>query len=301
MICKQCGVENSSSARFCKECGARLEIPVPEPKPAAAHNFCPQCGTDNSPVAGFCVNCGARLAAPESQPQPQMQQHPQPRAASAGEKIGQAKESIGPKITDLLKMTFTSPIEYIEKAKKEEDCWIATVFMYLVCALVTSIIFALFMSRFASYINNGSLGVKAFFMLFLALVVTAGLCVLCLYGTERIFGSGVSLMKVVSGQGPAFTIAGFGMILIILLFVLLSSNPDSQGTVTFVIAIVLLETAWVQILLWKGHEITAELDGAKAVYCMLAYFVVFSIVMAIVYYIVGQSILSMTGLGGYYY
>ena len=56
MQCKQCGIENKDSAKFCKACGASLrETPV------QTSNFCPACGTENSVKAVYCKSCGEKL------------------------------------------------------------------------------------------------------------------------------------------------------------------------------------------------------------------------------------------------
>jgi class 3 adenylate cyclase/tetratricopeptide (TPR) repeat protein len=62
MKCPRCQAENDASARFCEDCGARLET------------ACPSCGTPVTPGKKFCRSCGAaltiepvgRFASPES-------------------------------------------------------------------------------------------------------------------------------------------------------------------------------------------------------------------------------------------
>ena len=62
MKCPRCQAENNASARFCEDCGARLEA------------ACPNCGTPVTPGKKFCRSCGAalttepagRFASPES-------------------------------------------------------------------------------------------------------------------------------------------------------------------------------------------------------------------------------------------
>ncbi len=62
MKCPRCQAENDSGARFCEDCGARLEA------------ACPSCGTPVTPGKKFCRSCGAaltteaagRFASPES-------------------------------------------------------------------------------------------------------------------------------------------------------------------------------------------------------------------------------------------
>jgi class 3 adenylate cyclase len=62
MKCSRCQAENDAGARFCEDCGVRLET------------ACPSCGTPVTPGKKFCRSCGAalttepagRFASPES-------------------------------------------------------------------------------------------------------------------------------------------------------------------------------------------------------------------------------------------
>jgi predicted ATPase/class 3 adenylate cyclase len=58
MKCPKCGFENIEKAKFCNECGNKLEIP------------CPGCGTPNPPGSKFCYECGHNLTLPEPEPAP---------------------------------------------------------------------------------------------------------------------------------------------------------------------------------------------------------------------------------------
>src|SRR5436853_1274513 len=49
MTCPRCQAENDPGARFCEDCGARLEA------------ACPSCGTPVTPGKKFCRSCGAAL------------------------------------------------------------------------------------------------------------------------------------------------------------------------------------------------------------------------------------------------
>ena len=49
MKCPRCPAENDAGARFCEDCGARLEA------------ACPSCGTPVTPGKKFCRSCGAAL------------------------------------------------------------------------------------------------------------------------------------------------------------------------------------------------------------------------------------------------
>ncbi len=49
MTCPRCQAENDAGARFCEDCGARLEV------------ACPSCGTPVTPGKKFCRSCGAAL------------------------------------------------------------------------------------------------------------------------------------------------------------------------------------------------------------------------------------------------
>ncbi|MGE0821323.1 MAG: zinc-ribbon domain-containing protein [Candidatus Binatia bacterium] len=65
MHCLQCGHENPDGAKFCGECGAKLEL------------LCPSCGKGNPPVNKFCYECGHRHAEPAAPAR-----SPVPRSAS---------------------------------------------------------------------------------------------------------------------------------------------------------------------------------------------------------------------------
>ena len=49
MRCPQCNAESRETAKFCEECGARLEL------------TCPACGVVATPGKKFCGDCGSRL------------------------------------------------------------------------------------------------------------------------------------------------------------------------------------------------------------------------------------------------
>jgi Double zinc ribbon/Adenylate and Guanylate cyclase catalytic domain len=49
MKCPRCQAENDAGARFCEECGGRLEA------------ACPSCGAPVTPGKKFCRSCGAAL------------------------------------------------------------------------------------------------------------------------------------------------------------------------------------------------------------------------------------------------
>src|SRR5579884_1266004 len=63
MQCPQCQAENPARARFCEDCGARLEL------------RCPHCGAAATPGKRFCASCGGSLytaaATPRPAPSPQ--------------------------------------------------------------------------------------------------------------------------------------------------------------------------------------------------------------------------------------
>ncbi|MEM2144422.1 MAG: zinc ribbon domain-containing protein, partial [Candidatus Jordarchaeaceae archaeon] len=50
--CLKCGLLNPSTAKFCNNCGEKLET---------QSIICPNCKTDNPPGAKFCFNCAASL------------------------------------------------------------------------------------------------------------------------------------------------------------------------------------------------------------------------------------------------
>ena len=60
MICQQCGAE-VGSAKFCTECGAKVEAPAPDPTPAPEPAPDPTPAPEPEPAQATCANCGAPL------------------------------------------------------------------------------------------------------------------------------------------------------------------------------------------------------------------------------------------------
>src|SRR5215217_4458826 len=58
MQCPQCQAENPERARFCEDCGARLEF------------RCPHCGEAATPGKKFCASCGGSLVTASATPRP---------------------------------------------------------------------------------------------------------------------------------------------------------------------------------------------------------------------------------------
>jgi ribosomal protein L40E len=55
VTCSNCGTENPVNAKFCEECGGKLET-------ADNKMICPECGHNNPVNAKFCLDCGAKLS-----------------------------------------------------------------------------------------------------------------------------------------------------------------------------------------------------------------------------------------------
>ena len=53
MQCPKCQFENVDGAKFCNECGCKLEI------------SCPECSKINPPGCKFCNECGQNLTSPQ--------------------------------------------------------------------------------------------------------------------------------------------------------------------------------------------------------------------------------------------
>jgi class 3 adenylate cyclase/tetratricopeptide (TPR) repeat protein len=68
MKCPQCQFDNRTDARFCQECGQKLEL------------LCPRCGKNLRPEAKFCDGCGQSLSQPSSSA------HTEPAPSTEGER-----------------------------------------------------------------------------------------------------------------------------------------------------------------------------------------------------------------------
>lgn len=54
VTCPNCGQPVANGAKFCSNCGTKIEIP-------AGPKFCPECGTKLEPGTKFCPNCGTKI------------------------------------------------------------------------------------------------------------------------------------------------------------------------------------------------------------------------------------------------
>ena len=63
--CPKCGAKVPAGAKFCPECGTKLE----QPKPVAP-TVCPKCGAKFPAGAKFCPACGQKIETPATAPEP---------------------------------------------------------------------------------------------------------------------------------------------------------------------------------------------------------------------------------------
>ena len=62
--CVSCGAELAETARFCSDCGAKVEEPSIEVVEAEVVPPCSNCGAEMVPEAAFCDQCGTKVEAP---------------------------------------------------------------------------------------------------------------------------------------------------------------------------------------------------------------------------------------------
>ena len=62
--CASCGAELAETARFCSDCGAKVEEPAIEVVEAEEVPPCSNCGAELGPEATFCDQCGTKVDAP---------------------------------------------------------------------------------------------------------------------------------------------------------------------------------------------------------------------------------------------
>ena len=79
MKCPKCHSDNETGAKFCNECGAKLEI------------ACPECGKTNRPGSKFCNECGHNLTTPSE---------PSPKDLSFDEKIDKIQRYLPKGLTE---------------------------------------------------------------------------------------------------------------------------------------------------------------------------------------------------------
>ena len=59
--CASCGAELAQTARFCSDCGAKVEDPSIEVVEADVVPPCSNCGAELEPEATFCNQCGTKV------------------------------------------------------------------------------------------------------------------------------------------------------------------------------------------------------------------------------------------------
>ena len=79
MKCPKCQFDSPESAKFCGECGAKMEM------------ACPQCGKGNPPAGKFCFDCGHNLSVLSASP---------PKDLSLDEKIAKTQKYLPKGITE---------------------------------------------------------------------------------------------------------------------------------------------------------------------------------------------------------
>lgn len=301
MICKQCGTENNEAAKFCRACGAKLEMPAPPER-----NYCSKCGMENNPESAFCRNCGNSLKGagvrqqfrpgPSSGPTTGPSPGPSMQASSG---FGAAKESLGPKLAELFKMTFKCPVEYMQKAVKNDDYWLATVFVALIADLIFALIPAIALgSAISGYgvSGYGSSVIKVFFGIFIAMVVIEALCILALFAAEKIFGCSCTLKNVVAVLGPVYFLSGLALIVILLFTV---TGSGGMILIANIIAVPLMIMS--SVIMMKAHEVVSGLKDARMVYAFVVYVVIAIVVIAIILAIAGAGLRNTGALNfGYF-
>ena len=94
--CSQCGTSIQADDKFCRECGAKIDVipapveiaeePVVAEAPVPAPRFCTKCGAQLVADAKFCISCGNPAAS--QSPGQQRAQFANPAASEATEGVG---------------------------------------------------------------------------------------------------------------------------------------------------------------------------------------------------------------------
>ena len=298
MICRQCGTENNDAAKFCRECGAKLEQPQPQAAPQGS--FCPSCGTQNSPESVFCRNCGTKLKEPGFSQQSGWQQTVSAAGAAAagGAAAGMNKMKgvaggIAGKIPELLKGTFTDPVGMIRKGGSESDYWKVTLFVALVGNLLISAVLPLKLSSVAGDLGGellGQMGISPmgiFFKTFLMLMLISALVVVLMFAGSKIFGSRCTIAGMAGAAGPVMLLSAISTFLAMLMII-----SDSEGLIYFAMIIMGIFSVWELVLLWIAFKETAKLGDTRSIYAFLTGFVFTAIGVYLVVYMLGQAMFS---------
>ena len=298
MICRQCGTENSESAKYCKGCGALLEArPAPQPvRPVQANaeperNFCPECGTINAIGAKFCKACGSKLNS----------------GAAAGNAANKARDaaqrfrqsSLGGNIMPMIKMSFAAPVDAIRRAHEDQDNWLATLIAIIVKALIIAVIPTMKIrsmiidqvgqEAWDSYKDEvaDQLGFS-FSGMFMALLVISLLCdaamIFGLFGIGKAFGGSSQLKNWIGAFCPTAWIGMCGSLIVVFSLMTVISglqHGGGKGAMIFAGIVLAIVFIWQIVLMWKAFDIEMDLPENKAVYAFVVGMTVSIVVAAL--------------------
>lgn len=326
MICKECGIENNDSAKFCKACGAKLEMPQPEPAPAPepANVFCQQCGTENSPTAAFCKNCGSPMAknesAPHNVPQSEPERVPQSASATVPPQTPepaappQTPEPVAPPQsaapTPVQAKTASSAFQGAASTMSQAKKTVGPKFFELLKMTFTSpfkyvekvrddesywqpsafvVLVTSFLLSFFTAFQIGRSGFGNYVNPIGTFFMMFFMIIICaLLSSTILFAS----EKIFGGSGSFKNVIGamgpFFLLVSIGLFVTILFSSTDAG-MAFGILLLMFAFVWGQIILWKAHELISGLKDARMVYSLLCYIVALIIVLMIVISIAGGA------------
>lgn len=327
MICRQCGTENSDSARFCKGCGAPLEVQAaPQPEPVHAEperNICPECGTLNTVGAKFCKSCGSKLGAASAAGAPiSVAGNAASAAGAAGHAAAdKAKEAaarfrqsgVGSNLLPMLKMSFTAPADAIRRAHEDEDNWLATVIAVVLKALIIGIIPTLKMRSMivgqvgADYWNQYkdevaqqlgfSFGGLCMTLIAISLICDAAI-IFGVFGIGKAFGGKAQVKNWLGTVCPANMIGLCGSLIVViamLSFISSVQQGGGKGAIIFMCIALILVSVWQLVLMWKAFETEMELPENKAIYAfVLGMFVSIAIAMLFARLLGGMLLQNIT-------
>ncbi len=110
MKCKVCGNELIDGAKFCGDCGAKIEV--------EAHKVCVACGTPNKSGSAFCPSCGARMVEVEPVKETPVVKA-EPAVKTAVEEVAEAAPvaELAPTVEEVVE---TEPVAEVSLAVEEE-------------------------------------------------------------------------------------------------------------------------------------------------------------------------------------
>ncbi|MBR6443814.1 MAG: zinc ribbon domain-containing protein [Firmicutes bacterium] len=316
MFCTNCGCKNSDDAKFCKQCGTRLEtlvaeetVEVKEPEvtaPETTETEAPaettateESTSDTEDTAAAAAATATATATTTAESTATQAETPQPEAAAetAGATAGTAGTAAAPVqetslsgLREMIRLGIASPFKGINFANNPVN-WLSGLLIFIVSDVIIALLITLAANSFVSYMggsfNIAGLGLTVgyssgtiFLTALILMLISDVLEIFIILGIGKAFGGKFTLKQWIAVCATSQIL--FRMLAMVALLLMLA------GAGGIIVAMILLSIGALSylILMFKAFEVSTGLENNKLFYgficAYLVYIIVFSIATGIV-------------------